>query len=55
MGDDWRGSWDWGKTAARLHWVEAVSQVMRNGLALLGVSAPDVMAKGENLTKEDES
>jgi arginyl-tRNA synthetase len=54
-GDDWRERWDWRKTAARLHWVEAVSLVMRNGLRLLGVSAPEAMAKSENLTKEDES
>ncbi len=64
---DWRANWDWRKTAARLHWVEAVSQVMRNGLGLLGVAAPEVMAKADsktdqttdettqNLTKEDES
>ncbi|MEO8212341.1 MAG: arginine--tRNA ligase [Myxococcales bacterium] len=51
----WRERWDWRRTAARLHWVEAISQVMRNGLHLLGVSAPEAMAKTENLTKEDES
>jgi len=55
VGDDWKAEWDWGKTAVRLYWVEAVSQVMRNGLTLLGVAAPDAMSKGENLTKEDES
>ncbi|MES1172475.1 MAG: arginine--tRNA ligase [Bacteroidota bacterium] len=61
--EDWRGRWDWRKTAARLHWVEAVSLVMRSGLRLLGVSAPETMTKmganpddkSENLTKEDES
>jgi arginyl-tRNA synthetase len=52
---DWRERWDWRKTAARLNWVEAVSLVMRTGLGLLGVSAPEAMAKTENLTKEDES
>ena len=52
---DWRATWDWAKTNARLHWIEAISQVMRNGLALLGVSAPEAMSKAENLTKEDES
>jgi len=52
---DWRATWNWRKTAARLWWVEAIGQVMRNGLALLGVSAPDSMPRGENSTKEDES
>jgi arginyl-tRNA synthetase len=56
---DWRAGWDWRKTDARLHWVEAISQVMRNGLTLLGVAAPEVMSKTEdrtdNLTKEEES
>ena len=52
---DWRKSWNWRKTAARLYWVEAIAQVMRNALGLLGVAAPDVMAKVESTTKEDES
>jgi arginyl-tRNA synthetase len=61
---DWRGSWNWRKTAARLYWVTAIGQVMRNALALLGVGAPDAMAKmdspespttDESTTKEDES
>jgi arginyl-tRNA synthetase len=52
---DWRASWNWRKTAARLWWVEAIAQVMRNGLALLGVSAPDSMPRSETITKEDES
>ena len=42
---DWRESWNWRKTAARLYWADAVAQVTRNALALLGVSAPDSMAK----------
>lgn len=58
---DWRAAWDWQKTAARLAWVEAVAQVMKNGLHLLGVTAPETMhraAPGPNaddVTKEDES
>ena len=58
---DWRATWDWRRTAARLHWVEAIAQVMRNGLSLLGVAAPEALARpagddgGPNLTKEDES
>jgi arginyl-tRNA synthetase len=42
---DWRGRWNWRKTAARLYWVDAIAQVTRNALALLGVAAPDSMAK----------
>jgi arginyl-tRNA synthetase len=52
---DWRATWNWRKTAARLYWVEAIAQVIRAGLGLLGVSAPEAMAKSENPTKEDES
>ena len=52
---DWRATWNWRKTAARLHWVDAVAQVMRSGLDLLGVSAPETMAKSETTTKEDDS
>jgi arginyl-tRNA synthetase len=52
---DWRSTWNWRKTAARLHWVAAIAEVLRTGLDLLGVSAPDAMAKAENPTKEDDS
>jgi arginyl-tRNA synthetase len=51
---DWRTSWDWQKTAARLHWVEAIGLVIRNGLAVLGVSAPEEMLRASN-EKEDEA
>ena len=55
---DWHATWDWEKTAARLHWIRAVAQVMRSALAMLGVSAPEAMARGErdgerNDQKED--
>jgi arginyl-tRNA synthetase len=49
---DWRATWNWRKTAARLYWVDAIAQVIRNGLGLLGVDAPDTMARS---TKEDDS
>ena len=59
---DWRARWNWNKTAARLYWVDGVALVMRGALALLGVSAPEVMAKGggnvageETTTKEDDA
>jgi arginyl-tRNA synthetase len=55
---DWRERWNWQKTAARLYWVDAVGQVMRNVLRLLGVSTPEAMARAggdENSTKEDDA
>jgi arginyl-tRNA synthetase len=58
---DWRATWNWRQTAARLHWVMAVAQVMKNALGLLGVTAPDAMSraplednKSEDSKKEDE-
>jgi arginyl-tRNA synthetase len=42
---NWRSTWDWQKTAARLHWVEAIRQVIETALGLLGVSAPTVMKR----------
>jgi arginyl-tRNA synthetase len=52
---DWRGQWNWRKTAARLYWVDAIAQVTRNALALLGVSAPDSMARAPDSATEDPS
>ena len=48
---DWHAGWDWQKTAARLHWIQAVAAVMRGALAILGVSAPEAMARNDQ--KED--
>jgi arginyl-tRNA synthetase len=42
---NWRATWDWQKTAARLHWVEAIRQVLETALGLVGVSAPPVMKR----------
>ncbi len=42
---NWRATWDWQKTAARLHWIEAIRQVIETALGLLGVSAPTVMKR----------
>jgi arginyl-tRNA synthetase len=42
---NWRATWDWQKTAARLHWVEAIRQVLETALGLVGVSAPAVMKR----------
>ncbi len=40
---DWRASWDWDKTLARLQWVEAIRMTLANALAIVGISAPDRM------------
>ena len=50
---DWRATWNWRKTAARLYWVDAIAQVTRNALALLGVSAPDAMARATDSAAEE--
>jgi arginyl-tRNA synthetase len=51
---DWRASWDWHKTAARLAWVAAIRQVLEIALGLLGVSAPASMKRiGEGEDGED--
>jgi arginyl-tRNA synthetase len=50
---DWRATWNWRKTAARLYWVDAIAQVTRNALALLGVSAPEAMARATVSAAED--
>jgi arginyl-tRNA synthetase len=52
---DWRATWNWRKTAARLYWVDAIAQVTRNALALLGVSAPEAMARATDSAAEDPS
>ncbi len=48
---NWRASWNWERTAARLAWVEAIRQVLETALSLLGVSAPREMKRAE--TTED--
>jgi arginyl-tRNA synthetase len=40
---DWQATWDFDKTGARLLWVRAIRQVMKNALTLLGVGAPERM------------
>ena len=44
---DWRATWDWRRTAARLAWVEAIRQVLEIALSLVGVSAPSEMKRME--------
>jgi arginyl-tRNA synthetase len=49
---DWHATWDWQKTSARLHWIEAIARVMRTALGLLGVSAPETMARDKERGKD---
>jgi arginyl-tRNA synthetase len=53
---DWRASWDWEKTRARLAWVAAIRRVFADALGLLGVSAPERMEKlpSDDATPEEE-
>jgi len=44
---DWRATWNWQRTAARLAWVEAIRQVLETALSLVGVSAPSEMKRTE--------
>jgi arginyl-tRNA synthetase len=51
---DWRATWDWQRTAARLAWVEAIRQVLETALSLLGVSAPQEMKRAETAEEVEE-
>jgi len=42
-GAGWETSWDFGKTRARLAWIEAIRVVYASALGLLGISAPERM------------
>jgi arginyl-tRNA synthetase len=52
---DWRATWDWKRTAARLAWVEAIRQVLETALSLLGVSAPQEMKRAETAEEAEEA
>ncbi len=52
---DWRTTWDWQRTAARLAWVEAIRQVLEIALSLVGVSAPHEMRRAEAGEDPEES
>ncbi len=52
---DWRATWDWQKTGARLLWVESIRQVLEIALGLLGVSAPQAMKRIGEGEAEDAS
>jgi arginyl-tRNA synthetase len=52
---DWRATWNWKRTAARLAWVEAIRQVLETALSLLGVSAPQQMKRMEVAEEAEET
>jgi arginyl-tRNA synthetase len=52
---EWRTTWDWQKTSARLAWVEAIRQVLDSALSLLGVSAPQEMKRVESTDEAEEA
>jgi arginyl-tRNA synthetase len=41
----WEASWDFGKTGARLAWIDAIRTVYASALELVGVSAPERMER----------
>jgi arginyl-tRNA synthetase len=52
---DWRATWDWRRTAARLAWVEAIRQVLEIALSLVGVSAPSEMKRMETVDESEDA
>lgn len=40
---DWRETWDWDRTNARIAWVDAIRVVYETGLKMLGICAPERM------------
>src|SRR5207248_870889 len=52
--DGWIDDWDWEKTRARLMWLCALRQVYANALALLGIEAPERMARLSTATASDD-
>jgi arginyl-tRNA synthetase len=47
MTGDWESRWDKEKTLGRLLWVDAILTVYRSGLGMLGIDAPERMARAE--------
>jgi arginyl-tRNA synthetase len=48
----WEASWDFGKTHARLAWVQAIRAVYADALELVGVTAPERMEKPAGTDEE---
>jgi len=51
----WEASWDFGKTAARLAWIEAIRVVYAGALELLGISAPERMDRPKDAPAEGDT
>jgi arginyl-tRNA synthetase len=51
-GTNWAASWDFGKTRARLAWIEAIRITYAQTLTILGVTAPERM---DRLDAEDDA
>lgn len=51
----WEASWDFGKTRARLSWIEAIRVTYAQALQLIGVSAPQRMARPSSSADTDDS
>jgi arginyl-tRNA synthetase len=49
--EGWKTSWDWGKTHARLAWIEAIRVVYEAGLRLVGITPLERM---ERIDEKDE-
>ncbi len=50
--DGWQASWDFGKTRARLAWIEAIRVTYAQALELIGVTALERMSKPPEETEE---
>jgi arginyl-tRNA synthetase len=49
----WEGSWDFGKTRARLAWIEAIRLTYAQALDLVGLGAPERMDRPAEETTEE--
>jgi arginyl-tRNA synthetase len=51
--ENWKQTWAWSKTRARLAWIEAIRTVYASGLSLLGITAPERMNRVEEPKTEE--
>lgn len=49
----WQDSWDFGKTRARLAWIEAIRLTYAQALGLIGVGAPERMERPPEVTPDE--
>jgi arginyl-tRNA synthetase len=52
LAKDWQATWDFGKTRARLAWIEAIRITYAQALDLIGVSAPERMDRPPEESEE---